>query len=174
MAPKLEVDVDVGVRPGEQEHNIPRNDIMVPVNILGKLLWKLHHRLAQPYDGRLPRDIVAGRYTDEVLLKCEIALGDPFRVSIRDKNTPEREAKEKAHLYEMLRTRYRELRIKPPPYRLLKEDGYKYVLIEFFDEGKSLIKTQIVSDITLQASDDVFYYLAFCTNGFIYWYQDKE
>jgi hypothetical protein len=71
----------------------------------------------------------------------------------------------------MLRTRYRELRIKPPPYDVRIEDGYKYVLIEFFDEGKSRIKTQIVSDITLQASDDVF--LAFCTNGFIYWYQDK-
>jgi hypothetical protein len=171
VAPKLEVDVDVGVRTGEQEHNIPRNDIMVPVNILGKLLWKLHHRLAQPY-GRSPRDIREGRYTDDALLKCEIALGDPLRVSIRDKNTPEREAKEKAHLYEMLRTRYRELKIKPPPYEVREEDGYKYVLIEFFDKGKSRIKTQIVSEITIQASDDVS--LAFCTNGFIYWYQDED
>jgi hypothetical protein len=158
VAPNLEVDVDVGVRPGEQEHNIPRNDIMVPVNILGKLLWKLHHRLEQPY-GRSPRDIREGRYTDDALRQCKNDLGDPFRVSIRDKNTPEREAKEKAHLYEMLRTRYRELRITPPPYEVLTEDGYKYVLIAFFDAGKSRIKTQIVSDITLQASDDVFYYL---------------
>ena len=173
VAPKLEVDVDVGVRTGEQEHNIPRNDIMVPVNILGKLLWKLHYRLKQPY-GRSPRDIREGRYTDDALLKCEIALGDPLRVSNRDKNTPEREAKEKAHLYEMLRKRYRELRITPPPYEVREEDGYKYVLIAFFDAGKSRIKTQIASDITLQASDDVFYYLAFCTNGFIYWYQDEE
>ena len=174
VAPNLEVDVDVGVRTGEQEYEIPRNGTMVPVNILGMLLWKLHYRLKQPYEGRSPRDIREGRYTDDALLKCEIALGDPLKVSIRDKNTPELEAKEKAHLYYMLRTRYRELRIKPPPYKLRIEDGYKYVLIEFFDEGKSLIKTQIVSDITLQASDDVFYDLTFCTNGFIYWYQDEE
>ncbi len=171
VAPKLEVDVDVGLRSGEQESEAVLNGEKVTVNLLGNLLWKLHHRLEQPY-GRSPRDIREGRYTDYALLKCEIALGDPLRVSIRDKNTPEREAKTKAHLYEMLRTRYRELRIKPPPYEVRKEDGYKYVLIEFFDEGKSRIKTQIVSDITLEASDDVF--LAFCTNGFIYWYQDEE
>jgi hypothetical protein len=169
VAPKLEVDVDVGVRTGEQEYAAVLNGEKVTVNLLGNLLWKLHYRLGQPY-GRPPRDIREGRYTDGALLKCEIALGDP----LRDKNTPEREAKTKAQLYEMLRTRYRELKINPPPYEVLIEDGYKYVLIAFFDASKSRIKTQIVSDITIQASDDVFYYLAFCTNGFIYWYQDEE
>ena len=101
VAPTLEVDVNVELQEGEQEHRAVRNGALVPVNILGNLLWKLHDGLAKPYE-RLPRDIVAGRYTSAALIRCGDALGDPFKKF--SKNTPEIEAKEKADLYEMLRT----------------------------------------------------------------------
>ncbi len=167
VAPTLKVDVNVELQEGEQEHRAVRNGALVPVNILGNLLWKLHDGLAKPYE-RLPRDIVAGRYTSAALIRCGDALDDPFKKF--DKNTPEIEAKEKADLYEMLRERYRELRIQPTGHLFKKEDGYRYTVIPFFDETKPPIKTQIVSSITLQGTDDVRYQLVFFTNGFIYWY----
>ena len=168
----LEIDVDVRPEPGEKEYDVPRNGTteLVAVNLLGYLLWKFHYLLAQP-DGR----IYLGRYTDEALLKCNDKIRDqPFRESIRDKDSPAREAAETAALYEMLQRRYPELRIKPPPYATEKEDGYKYTVIGFVDELKPRIKTQIVKSVTLKVTDDVFYELVFCTNGFIYWYQDQD
>ena len=172
----LEIDVDVRPGLGEKEYPVPRNGTTEPVavNLLGYLLWKFHYLLAQP-DGRSREDIYLGRYTDEALLKCKYKIrDDPFREAIRDKDSPAREAAETAALYEMLQRRYPELRIKPPPYDTKKEDGYKYTVIGFVDELKPRIKTQIVKSVTLKVTDDVFYELVFCTNGFIYWYQDQD
>jgi hypothetical protein len=174
VAPKLEVDVDVGVRPGEQESIAAQNGKAVKVNILGNILWKLSDVLAKPTAGPYRRpddDIKAGRYTADALHWYSEALGDPFRVSSAYSYTTELEAKDKADLCAMLRDRYRELRVKPTNSFISQREGdYRYWIIPFVDETKSSIKTQIVKFITIQGADGVSYQLVFCTNGFIYWF----
>jgi hypothetical protein len=165
------IPVNVELRPGEPESMAFLDGKLVKVNLLGNLLWKLRDLLAKPYDERSDSDIYADRYTTPALYRCSQALGDPFRVSIRDANTPEREAKEKADLCAMLSDRYPQLRVKPRNFFVPQTEGaYKYWIIPFFDVTKSPVKTQLVEVIAIQGADGVSYQLVFCTNGFIYWY----